>query len=273
MSNTTLVAEWYNKNASLENNRLISGKLEFALTLKTILSFLSMNNASLQIADIGGGTGRYAIELAKLDHKVTLCDISQRELALAAENVKAANVTLEAIVCADASKLRESSFFEKEKFDAVLLLGPLYHLLEREERVAVLANCAAMTKTNGIIFASFITKFGHLRDVARRDPGRLVQEKEFYETYLENGRYERRKDNFSHHSHPDEIRDLFREIPGLNVEKLVACESFLGFWVAEGLNGLCGEEFQDWVDVVGGFADDPCVLGASEHILVVARRV
>jgi hypothetical protein len=58
MSNTTIVADFYNKNAEIENNRLVDGRLEFAITLKTILDALP-KGTSLRIADIGGGTGRY----------------------------------------------------------------------------------------------------------------------------------------------------------------------------------------------------------------------
>jgi hypothetical protein len=214
-----------------------------------------------------------AIELAKLGHRVTLSDISQDELELAAENAIAAKVTFEAIICADATKLRESAFSQDENFDVVLLLGPLYHLLGREERIAALSACAALTKSNGMVLASFITKFGHLRDVARRDPGRLAREAEFYNEYLENGKYDRRKDCFSHHTHPAEVRDLLRGIPELSVERLVACESFLGFASASGLNCVGEDGFQAWVEVALRFASDPGALGASEHILAVARRI
>lgn len=155
----------------------------------------------------------------------------------------------------------------------MLLLGPLYHLLGREERIAALSACAALTKSNGMVFASFITKFGHLRDVARRDPGRLAREAEFYNEYLENGKYDRRKDCFSHHTHPAEVRDLLRGIPELSVERLVACESFLGFASASGLNCVGEDGFQAWVEVALRFASDPGALGASEHILAVARRI
>jgi hypothetical protein len=38
------------------------------------------------------------------------------------------------------------------------------------------------------------------------------------------------------------------------------------------LNRLGESEFQAWVEVALKFADDPSILGASEHILAVARR-
>lgn len=59
MSNGSLVAEYYNNNFSTEHNRLISGKLEFTITLHTILTALPKSPSSFKIADIGGGTGCY----------------------------------------------------------------------------------------------------------------------------------------------------------------------------------------------------------------------
>jgi hypothetical protein len=63
MSDTTVIAEWYNHNVALEHNRLIDGQLEYTITLRTILDSLPKDNATtcLRIADIGGGTGRYGM--------------------------------------------------------------------------------------------------------------------------------------------------------------------------------------------------------------------
>jgi SAM-dependent methyltransferase len=206
---------------------------------------------------------------------VTLVDISQAELDLAAQYVQASNVTLESIICADASKLQGGDLNVSEaSFDAILLLGPLYHLLEPQECINTLTNCTALLKPDGIIFAAFLTKFGHLRGVARNDPGRLVREWPFYEKYLQDGKYDRRQDISSHHIFPNEIRELFGKLakPRLTVERLVACESFLGSELSRGLNELDRKAYDVWEKVLFEFAEDPCILGTSEHILAVVRR-
>lgn len=61
MSDTSLVASWYNQNATFEHNRLIDTPLEHSVTLRVILDIISQYPAgrTLKIADIGGGTGRY----------------------------------------------------------------------------------------------------------------------------------------------------------------------------------------------------------------------
>jgi hypothetical protein len=111
--------------------------------------------------------------------------------------------------------------------------------------------------------------------VARTDPGRLAREHTFYRKYLEDGKYDRRQDLFSHHTNPDEIRKLFGEMAefDLQIERMVACESFLGSELAARLNGLDENEYQAWEKVLLQFAEDPSTLGASEHILAIGKRV
>lgn len=216
-----------------------------------------------------------AVELAKLGHSVILLDISQSELSLAAQHAKSNNVTLSAIICGDASSPASLSQLQPSSFDAVLLLGPLYHLSEESERIITLRNCTSLLKPHGLIFSAFLTKFGHLRGVARSDPGRLAREQHFYSQYLEDGKYTRREGIFSHHCQPEEIRGLFRktEGEGLRLERLIACEGFLGSELAGSLNGLDVVAWGVWVDLLLKFAEDGCVLGASEHVLAIARRV
>ena len=207
---------------------------------------------------------------------MTLIDISQSELKITSQYAVTNNVTLEAIICADATKLQIARpKLEESSFDVVLILGPLYHLLELEERTATLLNSARLLKPDGIIAASFLTKFGNLKGVARTDPGRLAREWSFYEKYLEHGKYDRHQNIFSHHSHPEEIKGLFGKQKGLGLklERLVACESFLGSQLASCLNGLEGDEYQVWLKVLLQHSEDPCVLGASEHLLAIGRRV
>jgi len=60
MPNTTKISEWYNNNVLTEHGRLVNGKLEFIITLRTILNSFP-NDKPLRVADIGGGTGRYGM--------------------------------------------------------------------------------------------------------------------------------------------------------------------------------------------------------------------
>jgi 2-polyprenyl-3-methyl-5-hydroxy-6-metoxy-1,4-benzoquinol methylase len=87
-----LVAAFYNQNASEEHSRLADRSLERSVTMNVILDTMAASNGtSLKIADIGGGTGIYAVELARLGHEVTLTDISASELDIARDYAKYAH--------------------------------------------------------------------------------------------------------------------------------------------------------------------------------------
>ncbi|KAF7171814.1 hypothetical protein CNMCM5623_004145 [Aspergillus felis] len=176
MTDVHQIATWYDQNAALEHERLTSCRLEFSITRRIIAQYLDQlgRHKALEILDLGGGTGRYALPLAKLGHSVTLADISDRELEIARSTAEEAQVKLTAIVKADARDIRSNPvIFQEQKYDLVLCQGPLYHLLEENERRAVLSACAAILKPNGVILAAFVLQYAHLRDIAQRDPMRL----------------------------------------------------------------------------------------------------
>jgi S-adenosylmethionine-dependent methyltransferase len=159
-------------------------------------------------------------------------------------------------------------------YDIVLLLGPLYHLIEESERIHTLEDCAAIVKPNGFIICAFVSKFAHLRDLAQKDPGRLSREKDFYEEYFVTGKYTRNPATVSHHTHPVEIQELFGKVAqtGVTVQRMVGCEGFLGGDLSKHLSKLSEDEYKMWVKFVMDTAEDSHVLSASDHIIVVAQK-
>lgn len=186
------VAHLYNKIADYENTRLATHPMERELTLRAIRQALGISSAAptecKRIADIGGGPGKIAFDLADHGHHVDLIDLSPDLVLLAkaeqdrrskgAEN----QALLSSINVGDAlSDIR----LTHDSYDAVLLLGPLYHLLEENERIQAVENVLNLAKPcGGLIFCAFVTKGAHLRDVAMRNPERIVQQKDFYATYV-----------------------------------------------------------------------------------------
>jgi 2-polyprenyl-3-methyl-5-hydroxy-6-metoxy-1,4-benzoquinol methylase len=77
---------------------------------------------------VGGGPGRYAITLARQGYRVTLLDLSRENLRLAREKAHEAQVSLADVIHANAVDL---SSLSSARYDAVLLKGPLYHLLSQ----------------------------------------------------------------------------------------------------------------------------------------------
>lgn len=152
MTNFDRVREYY--NVFNEDERLMndnSGKLEFEMTMKKLQKYLP---ESATILDLGGATGVYTFPLAENGHKMYLADLSET-LISQAKNKLSKNPN-ENIVSCDVVNAVDLSIYNDEQFDVVLLFGPLYHLLEEQERNKCLKEVNRVLKKGGLVFASFI---------------------------------------------------------------------------------------------------------------------
>ncbi len=122
-----------------------------AARTKELLSRL-LPEGRLRLCDIGGGIGYYADWLAGLGHEVTLVE-------LAPSAVEYARAHQTAPYRAETGDARDLSLLESGSMDAALLMGPLYHLLEREERLLALREAHRMLKPGGLLIAAGISKF------------------------------------------------------------------------------------------------------------------
>ncbi|MBA8795127.1 SAM-dependent methyltransferase [Friedmanniella endophytica] len=135
----------------LERDRLsgATGSLELARTQEILSRALPPVPAT--VADIGGGPGRYAFWLAGLGYRVEHRDLMELHVAQVRERGHA-HVTS---AIGDARDLDLGDGV----VDAVLLLGPLYHLADRADRVQALAEAARVVRPGGIVFAAAISRW------------------------------------------------------------------------------------------------------------------
>jgi len=116
-----IVRRYYNDQGETEWERLESPYrgFELASTLRLIETYFA---SSCRVADIGGGPGRYTIELLKCGFRVTLLDLSDVAIGLAADRIEELDLEAEALHCADARNL---DMLEDSSFNAALMLGPM----------------------------------------------------------------------------------------------------------------------------------------------------
>lgn len=152
MTDFDRIREYY-KNFD-KDNRLIndnSGKLEYEMTMKSLNKYLPKTGV---ILDLGGATGVYTFPLAKKGYQMYLADLSPDLIEKARE--KSAKAGLDNIISCDVVNAIDLSIYENEQFDAVLLFGPLYHLLDKNEREQCVKEVNRVLKKDGKVFASFI---------------------------------------------------------------------------------------------------------------------
>ena len=172
----------YDRDPEREWERLARHRTEFAVTCRVLVEHLPSPPG--HILDVGGGPGRYALHLSRLGYRVTLLDLSPRSLDLALERATAEGIYLPPPIRGDATAL-PADF--TERFDAVLLLGPLYHLPTADERLAAVREAYRVLRPGGYVFAAFITRFAPLRDVAIHSPQWIVDNPERFRQLLEEG--------------------------------------------------------------------------------------
>lgn len=145
-------------DAGDEHERLTSphGRLEFERSKSIITRNLFKPPA--KILDLGGGTGHYSFWLANLGYEVHLVDAMENHVETAKKVVQFCS--LASITVGDARNTK----FSDESFDVVLMLGPLYHLTDKRDRMKALAEAKRVLKPGGRLMAVCISKYASLID-------------------------------------------------------------------------------------------------------------
>lgn len=264
----TIIERFYDENVQREWDRLDRHRTEFAVTLRALRDYLPPSPA--HIIDIGGGPGRYAIELARAGYAVTLVDLSRNCLEFAIEKAREAGVRLIDAVHADATGL---SHIAPGAYDAALLLGPLYRLIEAHDRQQAIREAARVLRPGGLIFSAIITRATPVRWAAKHDPILLIEDRERIETILHTGvSVTHRGGGFTdaYFAHPSELTPLMEQ-HGFERLDLIACEGVASM-IDEQINSLTGDLWRAWINMNYRLGKDPSVHGAAEHVLYVGRK-
>jgi SAM-dependent methyltransferase len=193
--------------------------------------------------------------------------VSAESLQFAEAKAFEAGVTLAGCVQVDAADIR---CFTSASFDAVLMLGPLYHLLEESRRRRAVAEGARILRNGGSVFAAFITRAAVLRYCALERPEWILKHGEqLLATGLPAESFE--EGSFpAYFSHPAEVVPLM-ESGGFETMDLVGCEGVVSM-IEERINELSGELWQAWVDINYRLGHNPTLYGASNHLLYIGRK-
>ncbi len=145
-----------------ELNRLNRGgsRIEFARTQELLRRFL--RPAPAAILDIGGGPGTYSAWLSELAYRVHLVDVTP----LHVQQAQALAQRIDNAFTVGVGDARHQSARDRT-FDAALLLGPLYHLVERADRVQALREARRVVRSAGIIAGAGISRLASVLDGVR----------------------------------------------------------------------------------------------------------
>ena len=261
---TKIVRDFYDAAVEGEWNR-IADRPEFLLTCRMLDRYIKPGDTVL---DIGGGPGRYSLYLAGRGCDVTLLDLSPENVKFAKARAAEQGLSIKAI----AGDAREADQLARETYDHVLLMGPMYHLLEESERVRAVNAALHVLEQDGLIYVSFISAIAGLIYYMKNAPEAIALpgEAEYKASVAEKRNYA--GDAFT--------KALFMEqseiLPFMARFPLVK----LHFFGQEGIMSPCENNIMSqppeiiglWLDLCEQLWEREELLSWSEHLMYVGRK-
>ena len=253
--------EYY--NSFNEEERLLSrhGQVEYRTTMKYIHQYLEgMTNP--EILEVGAGTGRYSITLAKEGYRVTAVELVARNLEVLRSKLDGT----EPITAMQGNAL-DLSALPDHAYDMTMLLGPMYHLYTREDKLQAMREAIRVTKPDGYILVAYcmneaaVIGYGFVRNHAKELRKSLVTP------------------DWHCISEPKELFELVRteDIDSLDAEfpverlGLVATDG-ASHYLRECIDAMDDEVFGLWLDYHFSVCERQDLVGASNHTLDILRK-
>ncbi len=251
-------------NSYDEEGRLLSrhGQVEYLTTMKYIRECLA-GISEPKLLEVGAGTGRYSVTLAKEGVNVTAVELIPHNLELLKSKLDGSEpITAIQGNAMDLAALPDSSF------SLTMLLGPMYHLYTREDKLRALSEAVRVTKPGGYILVAYCMNeptvvqfvFGqsHLREVTElnmltKDWHCISEPKDLFELVR-----------------TEDIASLDAELPVERL-KLVATDGATNY-MRQYIDSTDDETFEKWLDFHFTICERQDLIGASHHTLDILRK-
>jgi len=245
-----------------EDNRFTQDKshrVEFITTTKYIDKYLKKGD---RILEIGAGTGAYSIHYAKQGYKVDSLELVQSNI-----DIFQSKITSDLDINIRQGTALDLSCYEDNTFDVTLVLGPLYHLYNEEDKNKAIQEALRVTKKGGYIYIAYITNDSVILSYC------LIKHH-----FLNNeGLYD---SNFKLLDNPKEIFSIFyiEEFDNMmkkyNVERITnVMTDGLSTILRQYVNDLSEEEFNVWVDYHLSTCERKDLQGYSSHMLYIGKKM
>jgi SAM-dependent methyltransferase len=240
---------------------------EFEINKRYIHKYIKSGDTVL---DIGGGPGRYALDLAARGCAVTLLDLAPKHIAIAGEKSAELGLSI-TTVCGDAccaDKLVDG------QFDAVLLMGPLYHLPDEKDRVRAVDAALKLLKPHGVLFAAFISSYAGTWDFMARHPDYILTPDlpPIFDVVLQDSSFSGTGLKFTsnHFIRPKDVEPFMARFP-LKKLHLLNSESVL-LLREKDLAAQPPEVFSAWLDFAEKLCEREEFLSMAGHFLYIGEK-
>lgn len=242
------------------------GSIEFLITTKMLERTIHKGE---KVLDIGGGPGRYSLWLAQRGCRATLFDLSSGNIAFAREKAKELNLPLETI-CGNAM---DRALYPEERFDHVLVMGPMYHIFQEEDRRKVIDNAISILKPGGKIYVAFINLLAGASYYLDEWPEGLIEEvkleNEYVECLIENRSWQGMAFTEARFDALPEMQ-RFMDSFGLKAVTAFGQEGFLAANISK-VEKLAEPHRSLWIDCAYRTCGRPEYLAMSSHIMYIGE--
>ncbi len=251
-------------NSYDEEGRLLSrhGSVEYITTQKYIHEALG-GNKQKRILEVGAGTGRYSVALAKEGYSVVALELIERNLSI----LKSKLTGDEQLQALQGNAL-DLSRFADDSFDLTLVLGPMYHLYTKDEKLRTLSEAVRVTKSGGFIMVAYCMNeptvinyvFGQNKlwetldaDMLTKDWHCISEPKDVFELVR--------------------IEDIAELDSAVDVKrmKLIAADGATNY-MRTLIDGMDEATFSKWVEYHLSICERQDLIGASHHTLDILQK-
>ncbi|MEI6578253.1 MAG: class I SAM-dependent methyltransferase [Eubacteriales bacterium] len=254
--------EYYNSRN--EDERLDSrhGQVEYLTTMRYIQKY---SKPEMKILEVGAGTGRYSIALAKLG-----CTVEAVELIPHNIDIFKHKITAEENVVVRQGNAKDLSCFADASFDITLVLGPMYHLYTVDDQKQALSEAIRVTKNGGLLFSAYcISDASVICDAFKG--GHIFE-------YISKGLID--TETFKTFSTPEDLFQLYRKEDidaldsGFNVTRLhYVATDLMTNYMREVIDAMDDELFVMYLKYHFAVCERSDLVGATHHSLDILRKV
>lgn len=255
-----IVSRFYgqaDEDSRLQRSR--HGQLEYATTLHYIHRYAAPGS---RVLEMGAGTGRYSIALAREGMDVTAVELAESNLTVLQKNSRG----LERIHSCQGDATNLGAFAD-DTFDLTLSLGPMYHLYEAEEVRRAIDEAIRVTRPGGVMLFAFLSVYAIMYANYLQGNWAAGQEENFTADY----RVKHYKEQLFTGYDVNEFERLFDGKPVQHITTasadgpLESIEDRPDFSIRD-------EDFDAFFAWHLAFAEKRELLGAASHLLYVCRK-
>ena len=249
----------YDEDGRLENNRI--GQIEYLTTRRYLDPLLTKD---CKTAEIGAGTGRYSVTLAKEGYDVTAVELVQHNLDILKSKLDGSE-KIETYL----GNALDLHMLADNTYDITLLLGPMYHLYSEEDKITALREAVRITKPGGHILVAYcMNEATVIQYVFGCHQLRSVMELNML------------TDDWKCVSEPKDLFEMVRteDIERLNAAvsaervKLIATDG-ASRYIRDYLEEFDDETFEKWLSYHYAVCERQDLIGATNHSLDILRKV